>query len=117
MGAPQPAGACQESGAHSPSPLAEHQDLLREPDYQRGFGIDQLQDPEGQSDGARLPQSRTLSKRHLLPLRRTRPLSATSRARKTAMNQPTRFPEDPAMLAFYFDGMHWIETSRTGDLS
>src|SRR2546426_354411 len=70
--------------ADDPAPPAQRHDLLRSPHHQRRHGRPQLQDPDHQEDGLRLPEPRALQDGHLLPLRRPRPLPGYPR--KSRMN-------------------------------
>jgi len=68
LGHALPPGSHRQGGQDDSAPRAECADLLHAPDHERRCRRVELQDPDDQEDGLRIPKPGTLQDRHLLPL-------------------------------------------------
>ena len=76
VGGAQPPEADDPGGGDAPAALRERRHLSEAQDHQRRQRVHQLKGPVGQVHRARIPQQGELPDRHLLPLRRARPVTS-----------------------------------------
>ena len=81
LGHPQSSAACDCGRPHPEAATRQYPDLPATPDHQRPERVRERAGGEGQAHGPRLSQPHPFPDRHLLPLRRTRPLSSTPTCR------------------------------------